>query len=165
MKDFAKYCNNRLKTLQQNMENEIWRELEDIGNNTVEKIQKYLDENWYNQYDPKDYERTYKLKNAVKYTIEKNGKRIKIYFDRRTLRGKRVNNGEGWQVHRGFDGEDFIDGLIDFINGDVTGGVVNNPRRNDSVDVIDYAERVVNEYVQQLADRKIQAIVNKYLKK
>lgn len=159
----GKHFNNKIKTLEKMLNQELTKELIIIGENTVNKIKEFLEQYWYNTYSPIDYDRTGSLKNSVRYTIDNN--KIKIYFDRRYFSTKIVNNGIGWQPHRGFDGETFIDGLIDFLDdGTGNGGVFTNPRKNDgNLDIIGYAEKIINQYVQSLVDKKIKIIVKKYL--
>lgn len=161
--EIGKHFNNKLKTLDKMLDQEMRRILEDIGEKTVNKIREFLDQYWYNTYSPIDYDRTGSLRNAVRYTIEKN--KIKIYFDRRYFSTKKVNDGLGWQPHRGFDGETFINGLIDFLDdGTGNGGVRTNPRRNDgNLDIIGYAEKYINQYMNNIADKKINAMIKKYL--
>ena len=161
--EIGKHFNNKISTLEKMLDQELRKELINIGEKTVYKIQQYLDRNWYNTYSPIDYDRTGSLKNAVRYTLEKNT--IKIYFDKRYFVTKKVNNGSGWQPHRGFDGVTFISGLIDFLNdGTGHGGVDTNPRRFDGdIDIIGYAEKIVNQYLDKIVKQKINSIVKKYL--
>lgn len=159
----GKHFNNKMSTLKKTMDKEIRKEMIKIGETTVKKIVKYIDKNWYKVYDPEDYKRTGSLKDAVRYTIDSK-KKLRIYFDRRYFQTKKVNNGQGWQPHRGFDGQVFIDGLIDFINEGGNGGSPNNPRRlEDGIDFIGYAEKVINEYLDKEVERTINVIMKKYL--
>lgn len=165
VKSFSKYINNTLSTLENALNKEIRDILIDVGDETVDKIRKYLQENWYDTYDPTSYIRTMSLMDAVRYRIEKN--KVYVYFDRRYFSTRRVNDGNGWQPHRGFDGVEFIDGLIDWIeDGTGGGGTIKNPRKYDGgIGVLDYAEKEINQYINTKVDKKIKVILNRYLKK
>lgn len=161
--EIGKHFNNKLSTLNKMLNQEMKKILIDVGEKTVNKIREFLDQYWYDTYSPINYNRTGSLKNAVRYNIEKD--KVKIYFDRRYFSTKKINDGDGWQPHRGFDGETFINGLIDFLNdGTGNGGVITNPRRNDgNLDIIGYAEKYINQYMNNIVNRKIDIIIKKYL--
>ena len=161
--NLAKNINNKISKLEKKMEKEILIELIKTAEETVEKLKLFLDKNWYNTYYPVDYKRTYSLKKSIRYTLKKN--KIKIYFDKRYFVTREENNGEGWQPHRGFDGQIFITGLIDFLNdGTGNGGVKTNPRRFDgNIDILGYAEEIINDYLDNIVNKKIKIIMKKYL--
>lgn len=174
-REFGRFFNNRIKTLENQWSDELNRQIRDkliiIGEKTVQDIQKYLQKEWYDKYKPKEYDRTYSLKRAVRYTIIDN-KSIKIYFDRRRFGLATVNGGVGWQPHRGFDGVKFVDGLIDFIaDGIPIDGSKKNPRYNDKINygkyecLTDYMQERVNKYINDFILKNVITEVYKTLPK
>ena len=161
--DVGKYFNGKLSSLNKRLSKSITKELLKIGDDIVGKTQKYIDAEWYDTYDPKSYIRTYDFRNAIRYTVSDN--KLRIYFDRRRFSTSIVNNGVGWQPHRGFDGEVFVTGLIDFIaDGSVSGGTHKNPRYNDgNIGLIEYVENEVNNYVDKLIKYNMKTWIKKYL--
>lgn len=158
----AKSINNKLEILKKKMDEEMLKQLTKIAEDVVKKVRRYIIDNWYNTYKPMSYKRTLGLRDSLRYTIR--DKKIQIYFDRRLFSKAKVNDGKGWQPHIGFDGNVFIDGLIDFLNDGGDGGVITNPRRNDGgIDFLGEAEKIINEYANRLAKKKMKMIMDKYL--
>lgn len=160
----AKSINNKLNSLKNKIDEIMLKQLVKVAEDTIKKVRSYIINEWYNKYTPEDYKRTLGLSDSLRYTIK--NKKIHIYFDRRYFPTRKVNNGIGWQPHRDFDGNLFIDGLIDFINDGGNGGIHTNPRRNDGgIDFLSEAENIINDYADRLAKKQIKIVVDKYLKK
>ena len=160
---FSKYVNNKIKTLEKAINKEIQKVLLEVGDMSVDLIRKYLAKEWYGTYNPKSYERTYDLLESARYTIK--GNKVIVYLDRRLFGTPIVNNGKGWQPHRGFDGEDFVTGLIEWIDSGIgDGGSIKNPRRYDGgIEFVDYVQNEINEYISRVVDRKISAVIKSHL--
>ena len=161
--DVGKHFNNKISTLEKMLDKEVREELINVGEETVNKLKQFLDKYWYDTYSPTDYKRTYSLRNSIRYTIKKN--KVLVYFDRRYFSTKTYNDGNGWQPHRGFDDNIFIKGLIDFLDdGTGGGGISTNPRKFDgNLDIIGYSEKIINQYLETLVNKKIKIIMKKYL--
>lgn len=131
------------------------RAAQEIMLKTKEQLRKSVDELWYSSFLPTDYIRTYELLNSVSGKVVKNSKgdyTIEVYFDKSLMSSK--SNTHGWGTHSGFDHGDFRNGLIkSIIHG--MGGSKNNPRINESTNVI--------EIVKQEAERYANSILKKYL--
>lgn len=89
--------------------------LEEVGKDTVKKLKVFTKQYWYDKYLPEDYKRTYSFLESASYEITGRGGSMKlaVYFDLNKLIYKVDEN--GWGAHVGFDGEDFTEGMIRFI--------------------------------------------------
>ena len=171
-KDVGKYLNNNIKSLKKKVDKELRYELKEIGDKVVEDIQKYIISEWYDKYigpngerEPINYTRTYSLTNAIRYNIDSKNK-MRVYFDRRFFKTYISKIGE-WNPHRSFDGEVFIEGLIDFLSGtEAMKGSKWNPRRGDrGIDLVEKANQVATDYANTLISKKLSIIVKQSMKK
>ena len=73
-----------------------------------------------------------------------------------------VNEGKGWQPHRGFDGVNFTWGLIDWIENGGNGGVLSNPRRDDGgIHMIENTQQWLDEYMDEQTKEIVNAVIRK----
>ena len=159
LKRFTEAKTKRIKT---NLNNSINKKLDKIGKETRDKLHEYATE-WYDDYHPIDYHRTYGFGRSPQYNIEgKSGdnKTIKVFFDMRMLAGRTENGGKGWQAHRSFDGTDFKQGLIDFIEeGDM--GSPKNPRAGHSgVHMVQKTRQWLEEYLDEEVKDMIKGVIH-----
>lgn len=162
----GKHLNNKIENLDKKMSKKMKNEMIKIGEKVVKDIQKYIQKEWYNKYvgfegerKPTDYTRTYSLKEAVRYNIDSKNK-MRVYFDRRFFKTYISKNGE-WSPHRSFDGELFIDGLIDFLSGtEAMRGSKRNPRWGDrGIDLVERANQIATDYANEIIDRRLRIII------
>lgn len=155
--ELYKYANSKIGKMKKKLDNEIEKELHNLGKETVKKIKEYINY-WYSSYQPEDYDRTYDLFNSVSYSVK--NKTVKIFFDMRKFHTANVNGGVGWQPHKGFDGEKFTWGLIDWIeNGDYNGGSEYNPRRYDGgIHMIENTKKWINEYLEKRSKEIVRVV-------
>jgi hypothetical protein len=122
-----RYTISQSKKIQKLLDKSIMEILHKVGQDTVNKLKVYVNQYWYSRYSPEDYQRTYSFLESVSYEVKKNV--VTIKFDTEKFAHATTN---GWGQHRGFDGDDFNEGLIEFIE---TGsfssgktGSLSNPR-------------------------------------
>lgn len=159
MDDIEQYLNSISRHLRDDIDEQIRLILLDTGNKAVEKINKFIND-WYGDYTPKNYQRTDCLRNCARFSIT--GKHsIKVYMDMRRLKSSTENNGKGWQAHRGFNGEDFTYGLIDFLeNGGKGVGSTHNPRRYDfGIQFLAQTQKFIDDYIAEQVDTRIKAFI------
>ena len=109
-----KYSVSYTKKLNKLLQKPIHNILETTGVDISNKVKEYIQRYWYDTYEPKDYERTKSLLEAVSFKIE--GNSVIVYIDEK----KFVHSTqEGWSQHRGFDGVNFSEGLIQFVENGV----------------------------------------------
>lgn len=133
-----------------------------VGEDTVNKLKTYIKLYWYDRYSPEDYERTYSLKNAVSYEIENQS--VYIYID--TDAFVRHKPDIGWGQHVGFDGRDFSEGLVEFVEYGrfLSGksGSRTNPRIGDGSGAIEKTMNWLNKKVNTEIMNKINIAIDKF---
>lgn len=142
-----RYTISQTKKMEELMKKTLDEVLDQVGQDTVQKLRVYIKQYWYDRYVPEDYERTESLVDCISYKKE-NGK-VMIYFDESKVEHK--DNGPGeWGSYTSFGhydnggtwvagedmmlSDDFHSGLIEFIeNGKFNSGKrgsLNNPRHD-----------------------------------
>ena len=164
IKQFHKLTTGRINQINKDMEKEIKEKLDELGQKTVEKLQSYIREDWYGTYKkPKDYDRNEDLIDSIRYTVK--GHKVRVIFDMRKFHTGKVNDGKGWQPHRGFKGIEFTYGLINWIENGGNGGVLSNPRRDDGgIHMIKNTEDWLDEYLDKETRNIIYAVIRKTVK-
>lgn len=167
-----RYIHAKTRKISKSTEDKINKGLYRIGEKTKEKLQEYINDDWYGQYHTKNYISQLGLRDSVVYTVSENQHKVKVYFDMRILRGRKLNGGKGWQAHRDFStrndageyiaGKDFTTGLIDWIEtGRGGGGSIKNPRKNDGgIHMIKKTRKWLDDYI----DKEVRKIVGEVLK-
>lgn len=147
----------KINRIKKNIDKEINKQLEILGQETVNKIKEYI-KIWYNSYDPINYNRTESLLNSIVYTVK--NRQVRVKFDLRKLNTKKINDGEGWQPHRGFDGVTFTYGLIEWLENGGTGGITTNPRRYDGgIHMLSETEKWLDKYLDKKAKEIIKVVL------
>lgn len=153
-----KYVHGKMDRINKKTEEKINKALHKLGAETRDKIREYLTNGWYSTYTPKSYHRTHGVWESVTYVVS--GHTVRVYFDMRMLRGKTVNGGRGWQVHRDFEGVDFTSGLVSWLE-DGGVGVPKNPRSGHSgVHMIQQTREWLDKYL----DKETRKIIGEILK-
>ena len=91
--------------------------LQEIAKETEEYLKIYVETLWYGDHFPDRYQRTFQFLNSItKSEIEMKGNKmnVAIYFDTSKITPNFLGNGE-WNQHMGFNGQPFVDGLIETI--------------------------------------------------
>lgn len=160
MGNLSKRLNSFCDNLADRIEDATQEVLIEAAESTIAAIQDYLDRNWYNDYTPKSYERTYEIRDLIHYTIKNNY--IYIRYDTRkfhTARSFTYGKHGGytqWTPHRGFDGERFVGALIEWVDQGGDGGSIHNPRRDDGgIDYLEYGREYLEDYINYIAKSKI----------
>lgn len=157
------YTKGKINRLKRDIEVKIDEELDKFGRDITNKLKEYVSK-WYNSYDPLDYQRTNDLINSITYTIK--NKRVEVKFDMRKFHTGKVNNGKGWQPHRGFDGIKFTWGLIDWIENGGNGGIKTNPRKYDGgIHMIEDTEKWLQDYIDKEVQKIIKIVIRDNYKK
>ena len=104
------------------LKTELGRVLFILSENVEEFLFEYVQANWYDEYQPTDYQRTYQLLNSIELEqIEETEWRI--FFNTDKIKGVKQNG--FWQAHISsfgktegslFDGEEFIKEIEDYGN-------------------------------------------------
>ena len=154
------YSKGKLNRMKRGLDREIKSRLNKLGQRTVEQLKSFT-KVWYDTYSPTSYVRTNDFINSVTYKVENN--RVYIYFDVSKI--KSVSSDGGWNTHRGFDGIDFREGLIDWIENDKTNsGIQSNPRKtHNGVYMIKNTQEWLQDYLDSESERIVDAVVQKYL--
>jgi hypothetical protein len=99
------------------IENILKQCLEKIALETAKELQKHVQTDWYEAHSPQFYDRTYQLLNSITNSnIEQKGNKfiVSVYFDHTMITPNFLDN-DGFNEHMGFDGEPFVEGLIETI--------------------------------------------------
>ena len=159
IKQFHNLTTGRINRMNKEVNREIDKRLHELGQAMVEKLKDYTQQ-WYSSYSPQDYERTGDLINSITYSVK--GRTVRVIFDMRKFHTAKVNDGEGWQPHRGFDGIEFTYGLIDWIENGGNGGVLSNPRRDDGgIHMIENTQQWLDEYMDEQTKEIVNAVIRK----
>lgn len=108
----SKYAISKTKGIDKLLKKKVSEILEITARDVVAKIKEYIQRYWYDVYTPQDYERTNSLLRSVKADIGRS--KIEIYIDETEFEYALRNS--LWNQHISFDGEDFGEGLIQFID-------------------------------------------------
>lgn len=162
-----KYAHSKMNRINKKTEEKINKALHKLGEETRDKIRHYISQGWYN-HSYEDYTRTHGLWESVQYVVS--GHTVRVYFDMRMLRGRRVNDGKGWQPHRNFSipdgrgnyisGEDFTEGLVSWIEEGGEGSPKNPYYGHGGVHMIQRTRKWLDEYL----DKETRKIVGEILK-
>lgn len=152
IQSFAKKTTNKIDEV---IVTKITKDLYKLGEDTANKLREYTYK-WYDNYFPKDYQRTQDLINSITFKVDKLS--VYIYFDTSKIRSieRRLSGNVAWNAHMGFDGEDFTKGLIEWIEDDANSGSKSNPRRNhQGVKMIQNTQQWLRGYL----DKETQRII------
>lgn len=118
-------------------------------------MKEYIRLYWYEKYTPEDYQRTYSLLRSIKYKIVENS--VQIYMDSNALEYHLTT---GWGQHVGFDGSNFGNGLLEFIENGVYNsgktGSMANPRIGDGSNFFSRTVDYVNQYAKANVLKKLE---------
>lgn len=158
--DIHKYSKGKLNRMKKGLDKEIKFRLDKLGQRTVEQLKSFT-KVWYDTYSPTSYIRTDEFIDSITYKVENN--RVYIYFDVSKINS--VSSDAGWNTHRGFDGVDFREGLIDWIENDkVNSGIRSNPRKtHNGVYMIKNTQEWLQSYLDSESEKIINIVVQKYL--
>lgn len=133
-----------------------------VGEDTVHKLQTYIKLYWYDRYSPEDYKRTGDFVDAVGYEIQ-NETSVVIYIDFTKIRHRAEY--DNWGQHVGFDGNDFTEGLVEFIeDGRFSSGKrgsPNNPRFGKGSKAIEKTMNWLNKKVNSEIMRQVNVLINR----
>ena len=90
--------------------------LQKVGEDVVHKMQVYINQYWYNRYEPKNYIRLKEdggFLSAISFKVEK--QKVNIFFDWDKMEYYPPEDGFLGN-HVGFDGNPFTEGLIQYID-------------------------------------------------
>lgn len=162
MSDRYRYTISQIKKNAKLLNKDIDTICKKVGEDTVNKLKTYIKLYWYDRYSPEDYERTYSLRNAVSYKIIDQS--VYIYIDTNAFIYHKSDN--GWGQHIGFDGKDFSEGLMDFVEyGRFTSGKsgsLTNPRIGDGSGAIEKTMNWLNKKVNTEILKKINIAIDKF---
>ena len=157
------------KKLAKLLEKDLMIILAKIAEDTIHKIQVFLNQYWYNRYTPLQYERTYSLIKTLKYKID--GQDILIYFDLSKAKRRDFESGL-WGSYTDFKGdasfidEDFWNSMIEYIdtgNFSTPGSSPNNPRLGmGGSGFIEKTENWLNKYLKDKVNSEIAIRINSY---
>lgn len=159
------YAISQSKRLEKLLNQSIEKILKKLGEDTVHKVKVFIKQYWYDRYSPLEYERLEEnggLLGAVSYTIEDNSVRIHIDESKLIHASAHLDkyNQGFWGQHRGFDGKDFGEGLIEFVeNGRFDSGRVGstgNPRIGHGSGAIQKTINWLNKYLDGEVKRMIE---------
>lgn len=154
-KRYNSYVLSRTKEMQKLLEKEIEEIVEQIAKDTVKKLKVFVEQYWYRTYVPTQYNRTYSLLDAIDYEIS--GNIASIYLNEDML----VHDfrEENWNAHMSFDGEDFGEEIMYFIENGVypSGkyGSFHNPRIGDGSGAIQKTINWLNRYLRRTVSKEL----------
>ena len=103
-----------INNLEKYLLNCLTRSVDVVAENSLKILTDYIQKNWYNSYDPKNYERTYDfLRSASKTETTQNGKdsvKCLIYFDRSKIKARFYGKGQ-LNPHASFSGADVSESI------------------------------------------------------
>ena len=167
--ELYKYTITQQKKLAKLLEKDLMTILTKVAEDTIHKIQVFINQYWYAKYSPLQYERTYSLIKTLTYKIE--GDSVLIYFDLSQAKRKDFEDGM-WGSYTDFKGnpsftdEGFWDSMIDYIDTgsfSTPGSSPNNPRLGmGGSGFIQKTENWLNKYVKNKVYSELSIRVNSY---
>ncbi len=141
----------------------------EIADDIKRELRALVNERWYDSYTPKSYQRTMELLDSITCEITHNGTAIDIRcgFDMSLIHAKQAidnatidNAGINrltWNNHMSFDGEPFIEGLIELVEHGFDGkGSSLNPRRwHTGTHAVEDAQKYATRRARELLKQKV----------
>jgi len=127
-----------------------------IMEETKEKLRFLTMKNWYNNYDPKVYRRSYDFVKSIVGKVTHLGLTytIEVKFDSQLIKPEYRHN-EGWNAHMSFDQSPFTEELIDVIEFGAT-GIQSNPRRGYGAHMLKDTQSWLNQYAKKEFQQRFQ---------
>lgn len=166
MANVSDYVNGKINNLTKQTQTAVKNQLNKIGKDTVDKLKEYTKKYWYSNYTPSDYQRTYSFLNTIRYRIFPSIPRVAIFYDFRLL--DHAVNKDGWGTHVGFDGKQFNEGLVQFIeNGTFySGNKGASPRAGKGGSgAIEKTEKWLEEYLDKEVKRRLELTIGARLRR
>ena len=118
--------------------------LDDFAEKVALKLKENIEDLWYNQYTPEDYDRTYQLLDSVDIKTTKAGRQV--YINEDSIPNGDRQGGRGWTEHIGVTGER-VDSFADMLSENAIGNPQGkNKRANAGITNTDFWE-ATNEWV------------------